>query len=364
MGGSEAELVAVTALTLLSGATAARAGACLRELAAAGCDRTPEALVPAIAARLGLPPEEAVQARRRARAAVARAAQASLTGIPFGTPAYPPLLREIFDPPPVLWVAGEPAALLRPAVAVVGARAASPGSLLVARQLGADLAAREVVVVSGLARGVDSAAHQGALDAGGITVAVLGSGADRIYPPEHAALARDVARRGAVVSELPPGTPPRRHQFPQRNRIISGLVRGVVVVEAGDRSGSLVTARCALEQGREVMAVPGMVVGGRNRGAHRLLRDGAKLVERVDDILEEFPGLAAELAACPGTAPADPVLAALAPGELAGLDALADATGLDPATLLGRLLELELAGCVRRVIGGRFLRVEAAGGRL
>src|SRR5262249_41019651 len=149
----------------------------------------------------------------------------------------------------------------------------------VAERLAADLASRRIVVVSGLARGVDAAAHEGALSVGGPTVAVLGSGADVVYPREHAALAAAVAREGALISELEPGTPPRPMFFPQRNRIISGLARAVVVVEAGERSGSLITARFALEQGRDVLAVPGNVLSGRNRGGHRLLRDGAKIVE-------------------------------------------------------------------------------------
>ncbi len=144
------------------------------------------------------------------------------------------------------------------------------------------------MVVSGLARGVDSAAHRGALEAGGLTVAVLGCGADVVYPAEHRGLAREVAERGALVSELAPGTRPHPHFFPLRNRIISGLARAVVVIEAGEKSGSLITARSALEQGREVLAVPGNVLSGRNRGGHALLRDGAKIVETADDILEEL----------------------------------------------------------------------------
>ena len=155
-------------------------------------------------------------------------------------------------------------------------------------QLAADLASRGLTIVSGLARGVDSAAHRGALAGGGQTIAVLGSGVDVMYPPEHAPLAREIEQRGAVVSELAPGTPPHPVFFPQRNRIISGLSRAVVVIEAGEKSGSLITARCALDQGRDVLAVPGNVLSGRNRGAHALLRDGAKIVESADDILEEL----------------------------------------------------------------------------
>src|SRR5438445_10692595 len=175
-----------------------------------------------------------------------------------------------------------------PAVAIVGSRAASPYALAVAEQLAHDLAACGLVVVSGLARGVDSAAHRGAPAGAGVTVAVLGSGVDVMYPPEHESLAEEIDKAGAVASELVPGTPPQPWFFPLRNRIISGLSRAVVVIEAGEKSGSLITARCALEQGRDVLAVPGNVLSGRNRGAHGLLRDGAKIVETADDILEEL----------------------------------------------------------------------------
>ena len=174
-----------------------------------------------------------------------------------------------------------------PAVAVVGSRAASPYGLEVAHEFGAGLAESGVIVVSGLARGVDSSAHRGALSRG-TTAAVLGSGANVIYPKEHAALAERIAERGVIVSELPPGALPRQYHFPRRNRLISGLSLAVVVVEASTRSGSLQTARLALEQGREVMAVPGNVLGGRNRGCHGLLRDGATLVEKASDILDEL----------------------------------------------------------------------------
>ena len=240
-----------------------------------------------IVARDGL--AERATLDRRARAAAVRAGEGGMRPVPWSDPSYPAALAAIADPPFVLWTRGRGiAALERPAVALVGSRAASPHGLAVAERLGADLAARGIVVVSGLARGVDSAAHRGALDGGGSTVAVLGSGADVIYPPEHAALAREIERTGVVMSELAPGTPPLPLFFPLRNRIISGLSRAVVVIEAGEKSGSLITARLALDQGREVLAVPGNVLSGRNRGAHGLLRDGAKIVEDADDILEEL----------------------------------------------------------------------------
>jgi DNA processing protein len=296
--------------------------------------------------------------RGDAAAAIDRANARGIAAVAWNDPAYPTALTTIADPPAVIWTRGCVAPLNALAVAVVGSRAATPYALSVAEQLGCDLAARGVVVVSGLARGVDSAAHRGALAAGGMTVAVLGSGVDVIYPREHAALAARIDERGAVVSELVPGTPPTPFFFPLRNRIISGLSRAVVVVEANEKSGSLITARCALDQGRDVLAVPGNVLTGRNRGAHALLRDGAKIVESADDILEEL-GLCAQNAAEVRTpaASGDPLLACLAPGEPCDLDAIAARSGLGPTTLLPRLLELELQGAIARVGGGRFVRV-------
>jgi DNA processing protein len=294
----------------------------------------------------------------RARAALRRAAELEIDVVGWSDPRYPGALGAIVDPPPVLWVRGVVKALNGPAVAIVGSRAGSPYARAVAEKLATDLASRGVVVVSGLARGVDSAAHRGAL-ASGVTVAVLGSGVDILYPPEHAPLAGEIAKDGAVISEVVPGTPPQQWLFPLRNRIISGLSRAVVVIEAGERSGSLITARLALEQGREVLAVPGNILSGRNRGAHGLLRDGAKIVESADDILEELhmgpTGRTTESGAA--GAAADPLLAFLAPGEPSDLDALAERTGLSPARLLPRLFELELQGVVARVGGGRFVRV-------
>ena len=291
---------------------------------------------------------------RRAQAAARRGIDDGMTPLAWSDPSYPAALATIADPPFVLWTRGVAAALERPAVALVGSRAASPHGLAVAERLGADLAARGIVVVSGLARGVDSAAHRGALTGGGSTVAVLGSGADVIYPPEHDALARQIETTGLVLSELAPGTPPLPLFFPLRNRIISGLSRAVVVIEAGEKSGSLITARLALDQGREVLAVPGNVLSGRNRGAHGLLRDGAKIVEDADDILEEL-GLPARAARAAGPAD-DPVLACLVRGEPADLDAIAERSGVAPARLLPRLFELELKGLVARAGGGRFVR--------
>lgn len=296
----------------------------------------------------------------------------NISAISQGDVKFPTALAAIHDPPQTLWIRGDVEALRVPSVAIVGSRAASPYAIEVARQLGADLARRNVVVVSGLARGVDSAAHRGALDGGGITIAVFGCGVDVIYPPEHRELAGRILERGALVSEFPPGMPPLKHNFPQRNRIISGLSLAVVIVEAAEGSGSLITADFALEQGRAVLAVPGNVLGGRNSGAHALLKDGAKLVECADDILEELPlsptqtsaeiedlgsGISsAKESKKPNPASQDPVLRSMDDGDAYEFDEIAERSGLDRAKLLPRLLELELAGAVRRVDGGRFVR--------
>ena len=305
-----------------------------------------------------------IHLRERAGAAIERGRRTRLQPITWADEAYPSALAAIADPPPVLWIRGKARALNGPAVAIVGSRAGTPYALEVARQLGADLAARSIVVTSGLARGVDSAAHRGALDVSGATVALLGCGADVSYPREHRELADRICVDGAIVSELIPGTPPHKFFFPRRNRLISGLSRAVVVIEAGEKSGSLITARCALEQGRDVLAVPGNVLSGRNRGGHALLRDGAKIVETADDILEEL-GLPSahraggSAATCCGVTPGgDPLLAHLPGGEACDLDTLAERSGWPPARLLPRLFELELQGIVRRVGGGRFMRVD------
>jgi DNA processing protein len=297
-----------------------------------------------------------------ARAVRTSAESAGIQALAWDDPRFPAALLATSDVPPLLWYRGTLQALGAPAVAVVGSRAATAVALETAERLAADLAARGITVVSGLARGVDSAAHRGALR-NGRTIAVLGSGLDRIYPAEHAALAADIARDGLVVSEYPPGTTPLPFHFPMRNRIISGLSRAVVVIEANEKSGSLITAACALEQGREVMAVPGNVLSGRNRGAHALIRDGAKIVECADDIVEEL--CCAPSAATPANQPSsahpsstsgDPLLRVMEEGHDYDLDALASASGVAGVRLLPRLLELELAGLVQRVGGGRFRR--------
>jgi DNA processing protein len=317
-----------------------------------------------VASRLPCPGAPAL--RGRAMAALERATRQGVECVPLMDPRYPSGLRSISDPPPILWVRGSLSVFDASSVAIVGSRSGSPYALAVAERLSADLGTRGIVVTSGLARGVDSAAHRGALSVGGHTLAVLGCGVDVVYPREHRALMTDIAATGAVVSELVPGTPPQAQFFPRRNRIISGLSKAVVVIEAGEKSGSLITARWALEQGRDVLAVPGNVLNGRNRGGHALLRDGAKIVETADDIVEELGfgsgfgrSAAASTRVAAGAVPeSDAVLACLLPGEPSDVDTIAERSGLTTAGLLTRLFELELAGLVGRAAGGRFVRLD------
>jgi len=301
----------------------------------------------------------ATEARERATRAL------SESGAPGGEPIsvldsrYPALLACTPDPPPVLWVQGNLERLTCPAVAIIGSRAATPYALEVAQRLGEELAAREIVVVSGLARGVDSAAHRGCLAAGGATAAILGSGLDRIYPSEHEPLAATIRNKGVLASELGPGAAPLPEHFPLRNRIISGISLAVVVVEASEKSGSLITARCALEQGRDVMAVPGSILSGRNRGSHSLLKDGAKVVETADDILEElgWPMMQPRADSVCKSLTTHPLLAEMAPGEVYRFEELMALSGLAGHRLLPRLTELELHGLIAGMGSGRYARV-------
>ena len=265
----------------------------------------------------------------------------------------PELLRQIHDPPPTLFLRGaaEVEVLGRPAVAIVGARACSTYGAQVARMLGRELAASGLVVVSGLARGVDGEAHRGALDAGGVTVAVLGCGIDRDYPAAHTELARRICERGLVVSEYEPGVEPAPWRFPARNRIIAGLTAATVIVEARERSGALITADFALEDGREVFAVPGEITSMLSTGTNRLLRQGATPLTSTEDVLELF-GLS------PGQRPPAPTLSIVAAKLLERLadgavsaDELARATELEPGRLAAGLAELELAGLVAEAEG-------------
>ena len=298
---------------------------------------------------------------------IRRIRQAEVTIVPFTDVRYPARLRMIADPPPFLYVKGEIRAEDDKAVAVVGSRSASDYGRKVTRDLSRGLAALGFTVVSGLARGIDGTAHETALGCGGRTIAVLGSGVDRAYPPEHAALYRRISQNGAVVSELPVGTRPMAFNFPPRNRLISGLSLGVVVVEATEKSGSLITAALALEQGREVFAVPGEVGSSRSRGAHRLIRQGAKLVETVEDIVEE---IAPQLLTRAGEQAKDgrrglPQNASeevkkifhLLQERSLQIDEVIESSGFSPSKVSEVLLDLELQGYLRQLPGKRY-RVE------
>ncbi len=268
-------------------------------------------------------------------------------------PAFPPRLASIHDPPPGLFLRGNASVelLSRPAVAVVGARSCTDYGAHVARVLGRDLAAAGVVVVSGLARGVDGWAHRGALEGGGPTVAVLGCGIDRDYPRAHASLAAQLSETGLVVSEYPPGVPPAPWRFPARNRIVAGLAAATVVVEARERSGALITADLALEEGREVLVVPGEITSSLSKGTNGLLRLGATPVTRSADVLEAIGIVPPDTECSPAlSGAASSVLAALDAGT-ATADELARATGIDPATASAALIELELAGLVTAAAG-------------
>jgi DNA processing protein len=279
---------------------------------------------------------------------------------------YPGYLREIFDPPFVLYCEGDAEALRIPAVAIVGARRPTPYGRAVAEKLAGDLAARGPVIASGLAAGIDACAHRGALREGR-TVAVLGSGLDVIYPWENRGLAREIARRGAVVSEFPLGTPPLAENFPVRNRIISGLSLGLVVVEAARRSGSLITAKLALSQDREVMAVPGSVTSELSFGPNGLIRDGAKLVASWEDVAEALPSPWRENLLARRDEKEENDRASLSrderrllselPDDAAlPIDELAERTGLAVSGLLALLLGLELKGVVVQHPGKEFQR--------
>jgi DNA processing protein len=299
---------------------------------------------------------------------------------------YPPLLRRISDPPAALWIIGDPSALWLPQLAVVGSRNASAGGLALARDFAATLTRAGFAINSGLAQGVDGVAHQACMDAGGTTLAVLGHGLDRIYPREHRTLAEAVVQKGALISEYPPGTAPKPGLFPRRNRLIAGLSLGTLVVEAGLNSGSLITARVASEQGREVFAIPGSIHNPLAKGCHRLIRDGAKLVESALEIYDELAPLARAWAdqlsghlCSAATAPTSPVPHTGTSAPAAERDAdygrLLDALGFDPvsvdelvtrtsltvAVLSSMLLKLELDGEVIATPGGRYSRKHERG---
>lgn len=299
---------------------------------------------------------------RRVRAACRGLAHSGAVLVPFGSPGYPARLRDLDDAPPVLAVRGDPAVLGAPAVAIVGSRAATAYGLHVARRVAGELGAAGVAVVSGLARGVDAAAHEACLESGGVTVAVQACGPDVVYPAAHRRLAERIAGGGAVVSEFPPGTHPRPGFFPLRNRLISGLARAVVVVEARERSGSLVTARHAADQGVDVFAVPGPITSPTSAGTNALLRDGAAPLLEVADVLRALdwprvPRCAREGAGSPAPSrDAEAVLEALA-HEPATTDALSRRLGRATSALAAPLVELELAGRIAADRDGRWRRL-------
>lgn len=292
---------------------------------------------------------------------IQRARAAGIKMIPFSDAAYPASLRAIADPPPLLYVKGELRDNDSRAIAIVGSRSASDYGRRIARDLARGLASFGFTVVSGMARGIDGMAHESALQAGGRTLAVLGSGVDRAYPPEHEMLYRRISENGAVISELPMGARPVAFNFPARNRLISGLSLGVVVVEATEKSGSLITASLAAEQGREVFAVPGEAGASRSRGSHRLIRQGAKLVETVEDIIEEIaPQLSRRNGdAAPASArslpensgPAARHIFALLKETSLQVDQVIEQSGLPAPQVLQVLLDLELQGFVCQTPG-------------
>ncbi|MCU0970647.1 MAG: DNA-processing protein DprA [Gammaproteobacteria bacterium] len=285
--------------------------------------------------------------------------------------AYPALLRETSGCPLLLFVHGNPDALALPQLAIVGSRNPTEGGRRTTHEFAAHLAAAGIVVTSGMALGIDAAAHEGALAAGGVTVAVTGTGLDRVYPARHRELAHRIAAAGALVSELPPGTPPMPANFPRRNRIVSGLALGTLVAEASLQSGSLITARLATEQGREVFAIPGSIHSPLSRGCHALIRQGAKLVETAQDIIDELPALLGHLAssqsAARGVSTDARGAAALEADhrhllELMGYDPvtadeLASRSGWSIAEVSSTLLLLELQGWVSSQPGGRYCRL-------
>jgi DNA processing protein len=298
--------------------------------------------------------------------------------VTWGSERYPALLRRIASPPAALFVEGDPDALWSPQLAIVGSRNPTAGGLDHARAFSAEMSRLGLVITSGLASGIDCAAHEAALDVGGRTLAIMGTGLDRFYPVSSTRTGERIARQGALVSEFPPGTPPRRAHFPARNRIIAGLSLGVLVVEAGLNSGSLITARQAAEQGREVFALPGSLHNPMVKGCHRLIKEGARLVENTGDILESLAPLAGELAeelraALAAEETMGPVTAAPADDLLEDpdyaslwqvlgydpkpVDVLAEQSGLSVQAVSSMLLMLELRGVIRAEAGNCYGRI-------
>jgi DNA processing protein len=293
-----------------------------------------------------------------------RLARHNITALTWHNEAYPQRLKEIHDPPPVLYVRGELGDAIEWSVAVVGTRRPTAYGRQAAEELSYALAANSICVVSGLARGVDAIAHRAALDAGGRTVAVLACGLDIVYPPEHAKLALEIAERGALVSDYPPGTQPRGDYFPRRNRIMSGLSLGVLVVEGDVKSGAMITARLAIEQNREVFAVPGSIFSPQSRGTNGLIKDGAKTVLKVEDVLEELNLTMVpqqmELKEIVPTTDTEASLIRHISRDPVHIDDVCRGSGLPIATVSSVLAMLELKGLVRQMGPMSYVRVREA----
>jgi DNA processing protein len=313
---------------------------------------------------LSLTPEQADEVRNPlTNGRLARVAELRRSVVTLADAEYPDLLREIIDPPLALHFRGDVSLFARPGLAIVGSRRASPYAINAAGHLARTLAPLGFVIVSGLARGVDAAAHEAALEASGTTLAVLGTGIDVIYPRSNARLFRRIEQQGLIVTELPPGSPPKPEHFPIRNRLISGLTHGTVIVEATCRSGSLITARMAAEQGREVFAVPGSIFSSGSEGTHRLIQSGAKLLHDVNDVFDELPD---HLRPTQSTSPAETqpdaalreVFDVLSHDDALHVDVIASRLGRTSSAVAESLLQLELAGWIRALPGARFVRAK------
>lgn len=329
---------------------------------------TPEAVLAAprsrVAAIAGAAVAERLAKRDPDRESAARAwlEDPAHRVVAWGDDAYPRALLELPEPPLAFFAIGRVELFARPAIAIVGSRQATPQGIEDAQAFARTLAEAGLTVVSGLAQGIDAAAHRGALDTPASTIAVTGTGPDRVYPASHRDLAHEIASRGLVATQFAPGTPPLKANFPMRNRVIAGLAKGVLVVEAAPGSGSLITARHAVEQGRDVFAIPGSIHSPLSKGPHRLIRDGAKLVETAQDVLAEL-GMAApgaSVSAPPAaTTDVDPVRGRLVDAIGRGpvdLDRLVARTGLPPERIAAMLVQLELDGLVGALPGGRWQR--------
>jgi DNA processing protein len=368
MSANPERTLAFLRISLTPGMTPARAW---RLLGAIGDPRALDTLDRRRLEEVGLPADVgkallSEESLRRAGVETERAASAGIRIVDPSDPGYPPLLTEIADPPLVLYVRGHPLESARPHIAIVGSRRPTPYGVNAAERLARDLAERGVTVVSGLARGIDAAAHRGAL-AGGTTVAILGTGADRVYPAEHASLATAITGSGSLVSEYPLGTLPLPQNFPRRNRLLAGMTQATIVVEGRERSGSLITARLALEANREVFAVPGPIDSPASSGPHQLIRDGACLVTRWEDVARELAP--AITLVDPETDPSSEpdstaglskeessLLEALSLSEATTIDALIRRSSLPPGTAHAAIMGLELRGLVRKLAGERYIR--------